>query len=291
MFRELGHSQRDTPALAAKMSVLPGLSLKTLCSWCNWSSLLPERPPLRTEPRSLDPRGPGTLRVLSALHLSSPGPARKSHLCRVKNPLWKNVHGCGVLCGDLCVVFKFPSGGEARWTVKSRTGKDVLSPGRTASPSPEQGGHWRCAQTSRNCLLTLTARPEVADRTSFSPFLGPLWVTCSIVDWTLFKNISSNITQSQPQELCFTGTISVLFNFVGLNSTMVCTAESFYKTLNTLIYPFNAPMKLVPSAALSVLYGAVRKTHDCFQKACSLLTCSRWNNQVNRISSSMSPVL
>lgn len=209
------------------MSARSDLSLKILCSWCDWSSLLPEQSPLRTEPRSVDPRGPGTLRVLSALYLSSPGPARKSHLGRDKNPRWKNVHGCGVLRGDLCVVFKFPSGGEARWTVKSSAGKDILSPGSTASPSPEQGGHWRCAQPSRNCLLMLTPGPEAADRISFSPFLWPLWVTCSIVDWTLFKNISSNITQSQPQELCFTGTMSVLFNFVGLNSTMVCTAEGF----------------------------------------------------------------
>lgn len=141
----------------------------------------------------LSTQNPGTwihldlgLRVLSALHLSSPGPARKSHLCRVKKPLWKNVHGCAVLCWDLCVVFKFPSGGEARSTVKSSSGKDVLSPGRTTSPSPEQGGHWRWARKSRNCLLMLTPRPEVADRISFSPFLWPLWITCSIVDWTLF---------------------------------------------------------------------------------------------------------
>lgn len=116
------------------MSELSDLFLKRLCSWCDWSCLLPEQSPLHTEPRSLDPPRPGTLRVLSALHLSSPGPARKSHLCRVKNPLWKNVHGCAVLC-YLCVVFKFPSGGEARWTVKSSSGKDVLSPGHTASPS------------------------------------------------------------------------------------------------------------------------------------------------------------
>ena len=167
------------------MSELSDLFLKRLCSWCDWSCLLPEQSLLHTEPRSLDPPGPGTLRVLSALHLSSPGPARKSHLCRVKNPLWKNVHGCAVLC-YLCVVFKFPSGGEARWTVKSSSGKDVLSPGHTASPFPEQGGHWRWAQKSRNCLLMLKPRPKVADRISFSPFLWPLWITCSIVDWTLF---------------------------------------------------------------------------------------------------------
>jgi hypothetical protein len=96
----------------------------------------------------------------------------------------------------------------------------------------------------------------------------------------ILKKISSNITQSQLQELYFKGIMSALFNFVRLNSTMVCTAESFY--------PFNAPMKWVPSTALSVLYGAIRKTYDCFQKAYNLLTCSRWNNQMNRISSSMS---
>lgn len=168
------------------MSELSDLFLKRLCSWCDWPCLVPEQSPLHTEPRNLDPPGPGTLRVLSALHLSSSGPARKSHLCRVKKPLWKNVHGCAVLCWDLCVVFKFPSGGEARSTVKSSSGKDVLSPGRIASPSPEQGGHWRWARKSRNCLLMLTPRPEVAHRISFSPFLWPLWITCSIVDWTLF---------------------------------------------------------------------------------------------------------
>ena len=138
MLKELGHYWSDIFALALQdvIRLLPqgNLQLTLQVLFSHWPG-----PSLHRIPRSWSPTWAGTLGILFLPpHLFSCYSWEITSTCRGKNHLWKNVYGFGVLLWDLRVVFRFTSGGGASRTVKSSTGKGVLSTGGTTGPSPEQ---------------------------------------------------------------------------------------------------------------------------------------------------------